>query len=277
MARIQDIPFDAVKQVADGAKAAEASRRTCVRVSVVLEKNAPADICVALKDALMPKTATGLVHVETLEGDAPVHVNPSCDLAIVVSGATGRAGAVSRAFTGAGVPCAIVVETSAEAPAPAEVTGAALIAAASSEALLDKLADWMAGACKADIALATNFPFVRRTVAKKCVSTRSAQNAAVAILPLGGADMPVMTANQALMALDVAGAYGNGATIERAAEVSAVVACAFASRAAARKASSLFPGLGLLVKPAVAFGATCALGYALTVRFEAENAWKTRH
>lgn len=276
MARIQDIPFNAVKQVADGARAAEAARRSCVRVSVVVEPGAPEELVYALKDALIPATSTGLVHVEALHKDVAVRVNPGSDLAIVVSGSGGQAAGVSRAFMAAGVPCAIVVETSVEAPAPAQVGGAALVAAASSDALLDKLADWMAQTCKADIALATNFEFVRKAVAKRCVANRSAQNAAVALLPLGSADMPVMTANQALMALDVAGAYGKGATVERAVELGAVLGCAFASRAVARAASKVFPGLGLVVKPAVAFGATTLLGRGLAMRFEAEKAWKER-
>ncbi len=276
MARIQDIPFNAVKQVADGARAAEAARRSCVRISVVVEQGAPSELVYALKDALMPATSTGLVHVEALGKDTTVRVNPGADLAIVVAGEMGKAASASRAFMAAGVPCAIVVETSVEAPAPAQASGAALIAAASSEVLLEKLADWMAQTCNADIALATNFEFVRKAVAHRCVANRSAQNAAVALLPLGSADMPVMTANQALMALDIAGAYGKGATVERAAEMGVVVGCAFASRAAARAASKVFPGLGLIVKPLVAFGATTLLGRGLTVRFEAEKAWKER-
>lgn len=276
MARIQDIPFNAVKQVADGARAAEAARRSCVRITVAVEPGAPTELVYALKDALMPATPTGLVHVEALRPDAALRVNPGADLAVVVGGATGRAASASAAFMAAGVPCAIVVETSVEAPAPAKAGGAALIAAASSDILLDKLADWMAQTCNADIALAANFEFVRRAVAARCVSNRSAQNAAVALLPLGSADMPVMTANQALMALDIAGAYGQGATVERAAELGAVVGCAFASRAAARAASRVFPGLGLIVKPAVAFGSTTLLGRALALRFEAEKSWKER-
>ncbi len=276
MARIQDIPISAARQVVDGARAAEAARRSCVRISVVVEPGAPEELVLALKEALMPATATGLVHVEALREGVPVRVNPGGDLAIVVAGTQGRAASVSRAFTSAGVACAIVVESSVEAPVPAQAGPAALIAAASSDALLSKLADWMAQSCSADIALASNFEFTRPAVAKKCIGARSAANAAVALLPLGGADMPVMTANQALMALDVAGAYGRGATVERSVEMGLVLGCAFGSRALARAAFNLLPGLGLVVRPTVAFCATGALGHVLTMRFEAEKAWKAR-
>ena len=88
--------------------------------------------------------------------------------------------------------------------------------------------------------------------------------------------MPLLTANQALMALDVAGAHGRGANAERVADIAFVVASAFACRGIARYLSENLPGLGLLVRPAVAFGGTAAVGRALIARFEAEKAWKAR-
>lgn len=277
MAKVSDIPFGAVRQVVDGARAAENSRRSCVRVSIELEEGAPSELVCSLRDALMPQTATGLVHVEVVRPGAPVRVNPDCDLAVVVAGTSGIAAEVSRAFTSMAVPCAIVVETSVEAPEPHEVSGAALIAATSPEAMLEKLATWMAEACRADIALATNFPFVRHAVSLACVSRRCAQNAAISILPLsGGAEMPLLTANQALMALDVAGAHGCGVSSGRVADIAFVVASAFACRGIARYLSKNLPGLGFLVRPTVAFGGTAAVGRALIVRYEAEKAWKAR-
>ncbi len=272
MARFSDIPFSRVRDVAEGARASEARRRSCVRVAIELEEGAPYDLAYALRDALMPETASGLVHVGRVRKGAVLRVSPDCDLAIVVAGTSGAAAGVARAFSRVGVPCAVVVETSVEAPELAGTPGVALVSAASPEVLLPKLASWMADSCRADVALAANFPLCRRAVAERCIRERSAQGAAVGLLPLsGGADMPVLAAGQTLMALDLAGAYGHGPSADRLADVAAVIFAGLASRAVARRVSRVLPGLGWLVRGAVAYGGTAAIGWALVCRHEVQD------
>ena len=272
MARFSDIPFSRVRDVAEGARASEARRRSCVRVAIELEDGAPDDLAYALRDALMPETASGLVHVGRVRKGAVLRVSPDCDLAIVVAGTSGAAAGVARAFSRVGVPCAVVVETSVEAPELAGTPGVALVSAASPGVLLPKLASWMADSCRADVALAANFPLCRRAVAERCIRERSAQGAAVGLLPLsGGADMPVLAAGQTLMALDLAGAYGHGPSADRLADVAAVIFAGLASRAVARRVSRVLPGLGWLVRGAVAYGGTAAIGWALVCRHEAQD------
>lgn len=272
MARFSDIPFSRVRDVAEGARASEARRRSCVRVAIELEEGAPDDLAYALRDALMPETASGLVHVGRVRKGAVLRVSPDCDLAIVVAGTSGAAAGVARAFSRVGVPCAVVVETSVEAPELAGTPGVALVSAASPEVLLPKLASWMADSCRADVALAANFPLCRRAVAERCIRERSAQGAVVGLLPLsGGADMPVLAAGQTLMALDLAGAYGHGPSADRLADVAAVIFAGLASRAVARRVSRVLPGLGWLVRGAVAYGGTAAIGWALVCRHEVQD------
>lgn len=272
MARFSDIPFSQVRDAAEGARASEARRRSCVRVAIELEEGAPDDLAYALRDALMPETASGLVHVGRVRKGAVLRVSPDCDLAIVVAGTSGAAAGVARAFSRVGVPCAVVVETSVEAPDLAGTPGVALVSAASPEVLLPKLASWMADSCRADVALAANFSLCRRAVAERCIRERSAQGAAVGLLPLsGGADMPVLAAGQTLMALDLAGAYGHGPSADRLADVAAVIFAGLASRAVARRVSRMLPGLGWLVRGAVAYGGTAAIGWALVCRHEVHD------
>lgn len=272
MARFSDIPFSQVRDAAEGARASEARRRSCVRVAIELEEGAPDDLAFALRDALMPETASGLVHVGRVRKGAVLRVSPDCDLAIVVAGTSGAAAGVARAFSRVGVPCAVVVETSVEAPELAGTPGVALVSAASPEVLLPKLASWMADSCRADVALAANFPLCRRAVAERCIRERSAQGAAVGLLPLsGGADMPVLAASQTLMALDLAGAYGHGPSADRLADVAAVIFAGLASRAVARRVSRVLPGLSWLVRGAVAYGGTAAIGWALVCRHEVQD------
>ena len=270
--RFSDIPVSRVRDVAEGARASEARRRSCVRVAIELEEGAPDDLACALRDALMPETASGLVHVGRVREGAVLRVNPDCDLAIVVAGTSGAAAGVARAFSRVGVPCAVVVETSVEAPELAGTPGVALVSAASPEVLLPKLASWMADSCRADVALAANFPLCRRAVAERCIRERSAQGAAGGLLPLsGGADMPVLAAGQTLMALDLAGAYGHGPSADRLADVAAVIFAGLASRAVARRVSRVLPGLGWLARGAVAYAGTAAIGWALVCRHEAQD------
>lgn len=283
MARISDIPVSKVAEVVAGARAGQGKRRECVRVTVELEEGIGADLAGALRQALVPETSSGLVHVGLVRAGERLRVNPDADVAIVACAGEGGPGpAMARAFSSAGVPCALLVETAVEAPGQDELGEVAVVAAATPEALVAKLADWMAGACERDIALAANFPFVRRSVAMRCVRERGAQNAAVGLLPFGsGADMPVMAANQALMALDVAGAYGDGVTGELLCELGLMIAGAFVSRGVARAACRALPGLGLIVRPAVAYGGTAAMGMGLVARRElaasASLPWKTLH
>ena len=278
MASVRDIPFAAAKQVVDGVHSSSMARRSCVRVAIEIDEGAPRGLVLAIKQAFVPRTATGLVHVAAFGAGSQVRVNPDCDIAIVVSGSSGAATSVARGFASAAVPCAIVVETSVEVPATEQPAGVEVIAAADDQTLLDKLATWMASACRADIALGTNFPFVRHAIAKRCVGERSAKNAAIGLLPFGSsADLPIMAANETLMAIDVAGVYGEGASAARFAEAACVIGAAFASRAVARKLSQSLPGLGAVVKAGVAYGATLAMGEALVLRFEMPNAWKHRN
>ena len=277
MAGFRDIPFDAARQVADGVRAASASRRSCVRIAIEVDEGAPSELVCCVRDAFVPQTSTGLVHVAAFDAGSTVRVNPDCDAAVVLAGASGAAAGVASAFCAAGVPSAVVVESSVEAPSTLASAGVEVIASSSAEALLDKLAEWLSGVCEADVSLGANFPFVRQAVCRRCVRTRSSQNAVIGLLPFGGgADLPLMTANQILMDLDVAGVHGRGASTERLAEAAAVLVGAYVSRAAARKLSASLPGLGALVRAGVAYGATYALGEAMRLRFEVPNAWNHR-
>jgi hypothetical protein len=63
--------------------------------------------------------------------------------------------------------------------------------------------------------------------------------------------MPVMTLNQAKMVLQIAGAYGQPISVERAKELFVVVGGAFAMRHIARQLVSLVPGIGFIIKAGI--------------------------
>jgi uncharacterized protein (DUF697 family) len=124
----------------------------------------------------------------------------------------------------------------------------------------------MAAFCQA---VAHNFEFVRRTVAREAVKATAWQNAAIggiSIIP--GTDMPLMTMNQGKMLLQIAAAYGQQLGGERIKELAAVVGGSFLFRAFARQALTLVPGFGWAIKAGVAYTGTLAMGNAAIAYFE---------
>jgi uncharacterized protein (DUF697 family) len=145
-----------------------------------------------------------------------------------------------------------------------------LIGADPQELFPGPLADWlMARLDKKHAALAHNFTFVRRAVAKEAVTRCAWQNAAIgAVVFLPGADMPLMTLNQGRMLLQVAAAYGQPLDRERLKELAAVVAGGFAFRTVAREVVGLVPGFGWAIKGGIAYSGTIAMGMAAIGYFE---------
>lgn len=276
---MRDIPLDALRDVVSGARSASVRARGRVRVVVALEQGLPRELAGALRDALMPAGAGGLVHVELMRASASVRVNPETDLAVIAAATSlGPAAATARAFASCSIPCAVVVESGVEAPDLEGTEGAALVAASAADVLLGKLAAWMADNCSSPLALAANFPFARHAVASRLVASAAAANAAVgAVALLPGADFPVMCATQLKLALDLSCAYGFDLGASRAGELAGVVGAGLAARSLARALVGAVPVLGWGLKAAVGYGGTVVMGRALMARFElAVRASETR-
>lgn len=269
--KLGDIPYDKAREVLSSAKGIEALRAEPIRILVLVDPAAPRDLVASLRDALVPTTSHALVLVEKLDGGTIPRVGSDNDAAIIVAGGSDAltVPAISAALS-AGVPCCVVAESSVDAPeAPLGGEDVGLVAATSSEALIDKLGVWIVDNTKKDLAFAANFPFVRKPKVDKLIRTCAAENAAVgAVLIIPGADMPVMTANQAKLALEIAAVYGKDLTPERLVEIAGVVGGGFAYRALARQLLGLIPGLGVLLKAGVGYAGTIATGTALRARFE---------
>lgn len=133
------------------------------------------------------------------------------------------------------------------------------------------MGEWIIAACKDKrLAFALAFPFVRRPLSLDAVRATSVQNAGVGVVVfIPGADMPIMTLNQAKMLLQIAAAYGQPLSAERIKELAAVVGGAFLFRNIARTAVGVVPVLGWAIKGAVGFAGTEAMGHAAIEYFEA--------
>ena len=160
---------------------------------------------------------------------------------------------------------AVPVEAKPAADEPIELTDEAA-------ADLDRrMGEWIIAACREKkLAFALAFPFVRRPLSLDAVRATAIQNAGVGVgVFIPGADMPIMTLNQAKMLLQIAAAYGQPLSAERIKELAAVVGGAFLFRNIARTAVGVVPVLGWAIKGAVGFAGTEAMGRAAIEYFEA--------
>lgn len=173
------------------------------------------------------------------------------------SGAGVLAGALGRG-------CAGAAGRDAAAPEPLALDGQAAV-------LFDRrMGEWVVATCPDKrLAFALAFPFVRRPLAVDAVNATAAQNAGVGLVAfIPGADLPVMTLNQAKMLLQIAAAYGQPLGVQRVKELAAVVGGAFACRAAARQLVAFVPALGWAVKAGIGYAGTVAMGRAAIEYFE---------
>lgn len=262
-----------VSEVAGFARAASRGRDERLLLHVLVDSLCPRELALAVRDALVPERPGARVEVRRLAGARPGDELPDAAVALVAPGSDVSA---VRAYARAGVPVGVVVEGALEAPeldleeGPAALVG--VVAASSADALPDKLAAWLVSVCEKDLALAANFPFCRRAVVDSLVSRCALENAVVGVVRLvPGSDLPVMTANQLRLALDVAAAYGRPLEPARACELAAVVGAGLGWRALARALTRAVPGAGTLLRAGVACAGTLAAGAALRLRFEAPD------
>jgi uncharacterized protein (DUF697 family) len=118
------------------------------------------------------------------------------------------------------------------------------------------------------VALAKGYPPLRRAVCEEIMRNNARQNAVIGALPIPGADMPVMTANQARMVLNIAAAFGEELSMDRAKELLGVLAAGFGLRALSRQAVKLVPMGGWAASAVIAYAGTVAMGRSSILYFE---------
>ncbi len=141
---------------------------------------------------------------------------------------------------------------------------------ASGEKLVSELAPKVAGALDEDylVPLGRGYPVLRRAVCEEVIKKNARQNALIGALPIPGADLPVMTANQARMVLNIAAIHDEELSLERARELIGVLAAGFGFRALGRQVAKLVPLGGWAVAGAIGYAGTLAMGRAAMLYFE---------
>lgn len=281
------LPVD-VKALIDEATNIKAARETEIAVSVYVDETAPADLVAHVRGAFASTQPTVRFALSYLDGN--FIPQPTDDIAVVVAGASAKAGPAAAALRAVGVPVMVVTTLPEAMGEAARAAGAAIpdgdivsprgaceslpepvaLDDEAARALDDRMGRWIVSVChEKRLAFAIAFPFARRPLARDAVQATSLQNAGIGLVPLiPGADLPIMTLNQAKMVLQIAAAYGHEMDKDRVKELAAVVGSAYLCRTLARELAEFVPVLGFAIRTGVAYGGTSALGYAVIEYFE---------
>jgi uncharacterized protein (DUF697 family) len=245
-----------------------------IRIAILVELDAPDELLEAVREELRPKTSKAFVDVAVIEPGSVMRVDSSADAVVALVGSgTNDVTPTLHELNRRSLPTAVLslhgdcVELSRriEHPENDVMTGED-----ARELVLGPLAEWMMVRLPAKrVAVAHNFAFTRRAVAREAVKSTAWQNAAIgAITILPGMDMPIMTANQAKMLLQIAAAYGEPLGYDRVKELTAVVGGGFLFRAVARQLLDFVPGFGWAIKGVIGYSGTLAMGEAAIRYFE---------
>lgn len=270
------LPVDKVLDVLKSGKESAKSQQEPVFVGIHVCEGAPADITLAVKEAFLPQMPDGYVSVTSSERTTvPQGFSP--DVCVVIVGTEAReAASMATSFVRLGVPVALVAQSTLDVPrldlGDEQEALVSTVAATSVDALMQKLAEWLVRSSEKSLSMAAHFPFCRKAKVSDLINACSLQNAGVgAVSLIPGADLPVMTANQAKLALDIAAAHGEGLSAGRAVELAGVVGAGFAYRQVARTVLGAIPVAGIAIKAVMGYAGTQATGRAVATKLAASK------
>ena len=244
------IPVD-VKAVIDEATNIDEARQTPLSVSVYIDESAPGDVVARVRGAFASASPHARVSLMYLDG-RPFAPYAGDDMAVIVAGLSDQVGAYADELRAAGVPVMVattmpslvaeiaqsqghpiphadvvapdtpgrggrLLPARADGAVPADAAEPYVLDERAAASLDRRMGEWVIAACHDKrLAFALAFPFVRRPLSVDAVNATSVQNAGIGLVVfIPGADMPIMTLNQAKMLLQIAAAYGEPMSMER--------------------------------------------------------------
>lgn len=180
------------------------------------------------------------------------------EILLTVTGARDEASGVEVSFSGE------AVEDAQEEVSLSDIT---------EKAVLQELAPRLVGSLHEDhlVALGRGYPIFRRAVCWKLIHKNARQNGVIGALPIPGADMPAIAANQGRMVLGIAAAHGEEISLNRARELLGVLAAGLGLRALARQILKLVPVAGWAASGAIGYAGTLAMGRTAIRYFERDQ------
>ena len=287
------LPID-IQALVEDAMNIGAADEVNLSVSVYIDSKAPADVVAHIRSTFASSLPTVRLTLSYLDNSFEPHEGD--DIALIVAGESRTIGSAAAVLRAAEIPVAVVTTLPAtvnriasegkhaipdgDIISPVEFGDAVEDYDISREpialtdelttALDERLGRWIIAVCEEKcLSFAVAFPFMRRCLALDSIQATSLQNAAIGLIPfIPGSDLPIMTANQAKMVLQIATAYGQPLDKDRLIELAAVVGSAYVWRTIARTLIEFIPVVGFIVRPGVAFGGTAAVGHAAMGYFE---------
>lgn len=264
------LPLD-IRDLVKSSASLRAEQERPVRLLVIVDAAASDELVDAVRGALVPQSGMASIAVAAVVAGEAAAVSDA-DALVAVCG-PGDTLAPTLANARAAFVPAVAVCVPDDAVGVARRLGHPVLSVVASDEVataLEHLGKWLADKIPAKrLALAANFPFVRRAVAVEAIRATAFQNGVIGgVLIIPGADMPLMTANQAKMVMQIAAAYGQPLGADRLRELAAVIGGAFVFRTVARQAVGLLPGFGWALKAGVGYSGTIAMGHAAIEYFE---------
>ena len=121
---------------------------------------------------------------------------------------------------------------------------------------------WMA------VALGRALPAYRRQLCRRLIGGAAVLNAAIAVEPIPGIDIPLLLASQVRLVLRIGAIYGESLSVRHARELLTTIAGGVVLRYLAAQLGKLVPGPGWLIGAAVTGLGTWAIGWVAMAYFE---------
>lgn len=250
-------------------------------LTVMLDTSIQQELAEYAKQALYPDTSSVHLHIEPFSHTAP-RLNTMSDLCLIFAGKSQVVGEIVSQATKHNLAIAVITLDGDELAAIAKTVGhvvpkEVIIAPKSEmakddnalEHLFEDLGGWIVDRCpETRLAFGRAFGFIRVPLARELSRATAFQNGAIgAAVFIPGADMPLMTLNQAKMLLQIAAAFGFSLGRERLKELVVVLLSALGFRAISRTLAGYVPLMGWAIKGGMGYSSTLALGYAATEYF----------
>lgn len=290
------VPIDPSALI-DASTDIESARSMPLHIALLVDPDSTTALLDVVTRAFLPQSSQA--RVDVFAWDDPAAISPEYDMAVIIAGTGLRTGVLAQALISVGVPALTVTDMPALVREIAEAVGCPLLESDvvspdpqvdgdafpetdefnlepypftvdRERTMLLGMGEWIVSTFRVKrLAFALSFPFVRRPLSLEAVHATSIQNAGIGLaFIIPGADMPLMTLNQAKMVLQIAAAYGEPLGRDRWRELAVLLGGAFASRSVARSLIGSFPVLGWAIRAGVGAGATEVMGHAAIAYFE---------
>lgn len=260
----------------------EQAKKTPVSVNILIDETASPSFQSFVRAGFNTESPNARVMVSYFPTQTP---DPSlnCDVVVIAAGENKDLVDIAAAFKAEGRPTLIVtmdaegleeIAKEANKPLDARDVVSAKVGQPLDEDIKGELADqigsWVAKYAEdKKLAFSLAYPFVRKPIAKASVNLTAAENAGVGLIAFSpAADMPIMTANQAKMILQIAAAYGQPLSKDRVKEIGAVIGGALLFRGISRQVAGLIPAIGPVIKAGMGYAGTVVVGNAAIDYFE---------